>query len=122
MLFVWALLASHLPFARTALNREAFITPPALLPRQADGCAATATPCPDGLGCCPSGTPIYVLYYHWHAGLINHKDIHVTTLHKFQYAINPAALSQSTVPKVVVATPVAHVSTRTVDCAVRHQA
>jgi len=57
MLFFWALLASHLPFARTALNREPLITPAALLPRQASSCAATATACPDGLGCCPRGYP-----------------------------------------------------------------
>jgi len=58
MFFFWALLASHLPFARTALKREALITPAALLPRQAPSCAATATACQGG-GCCPIGHPCY---------------------------------------------------------------
>ncbi|KAF2194820.1 hypothetical protein K469DRAFT_686773 [Zopfia rhizophila CBS 207.26] len=37
-------------------NRLAQVTSPAkLAPRQQSTCVATATPCPDGVGCCPSG-------------------------------------------------------------------
>ena len=54
--FFLALLAMNSLLARAELNRSPFITLAPLIPRQ-DGvsCVSTATPCPDGVGCCPEG-------------------------------------------------------------------